>query len=642
MSSRPFALFLALTFLASGCSHFQAVPPEQRRAVVLSFDGAGERVIERMLDRGVMPNLARLRAEGVMADYSLANFPSKTAAGHAALWTGAYGNVNGITANKVPLLPAEAHSITENQDGFASTALLAEPIFVTAARSGKRALVLQATHESPFSTFEPGGRFGDGLEGSLTLLDGYDGIRGKEGHFKDVKAFRSASGWSVAMPASVRAPQEVALHVGQSTLWGLVIDDPADGTQGYDTLRLHTAKDQPALAELKPAGHRLGRPDGWSGPIPVRTDKGAALVHLRLFELDPKLGHWLLFHHGPSMGMSNKPEAAKRYFGTAEFVPGAAIRTWASGAFGRTMFQGGDGLAEDRYLDTVAFALESYRKRIRVAMQSRDWDLLINYTPLPDEALHAWYGAVDDQSPSYDPQLAPVVWKRLETVCRLVDAYLGDVLDGAGRDTVVAVASDHGMTGLKWKFHLNVPLREAGLLALKPDGRVDLARTQVLYAPNDGGYLMVNHVGRKGGIVPKDRIDAVLAKAQAVLAPLEAHDGLPVVTRFLKPDAENAALGVGGPTGGELYLDLRPGYYFDADWKGQDLYSPLEPGSAGHVFDPRRPDMHAIQAYWGPGVKKGVAIGPVRNIDLAPTVARLLGMPAPANATGRVLSEVLE
>lgn len=632
----------ATALVLSGCSQFQAVPPDQRRAIILSFDGAGERVIERMLDHGVMPNLARMRAEGAMADYSRTNFPSKTAAGHAALWTGAYGNVNGITANKVPAMPWSAHTILDSHDGFGSDVLVAEPIFVTAARAGKRALVLQATHESPFTSYAPGGRFGDGLRGSLTLLDGYANILGKEGHFADARGFRPATGWTVSLPPSVRPAQEIPLKVGESTLWGLAVDDPQDGVQGYDTLHLYTAKDTPALAGLKPAGDRLDNPAGWSGPLPVKTAKGDARIHMRLYDLDPKLGHWLLYHHGPAIGASNKPDQAERYFGAAEFVPGAAIRTWGAGTFGRTMFKGGDGLAEDRYLDTVAFAMASYRQRMRVALASRDWDLLVNYIPMPDEALHAWYGAVDDKSPTYDPLLAPVVWQRLEVVCHLVDLYLGDVLAGAGRDTVVAVASDHGMGGLKWKFHLNVALREAGLLALKPDGQVDLARTRVLYAPNDGGYLLVNRVGRKGGIVPESQVDAVLAQARATLAAVKAHDGTPVVTQFYQPDAETMTLGMGGERGGDLYLDLQPGYYFDSELKGSELFKALDPGSAGHVFDPRRPDMHAIQAYWGPGVKRGLALGPVRNIDLAPTVSHLLGLPAPAQSTGRVLTEILE
>lgn len=638
--SRLLPLLAATTLLASGCSYFQAVPPEHRRAVVVSFDGGGERLIERMLASGIMPNLARLRREGVMADYSRTNFPSKTAAGHAALWTGAFGITNGITSNKVPPMPWADHTITEARDGFSSEALIAEPIFVTAARAGKRALVLQATHEAPFSTYGPTGRFGTGLTGSLGLMDGYSGVRGHEGVDKDPAAFHPAEGWA-GLPASVRPAQEATLRIGDSTFVAVALDDPKDGTQGYDTLRLYADKNGPVLADLKPS--EPGAAEAWSGAIAVATPKGPARTYVRLYDLDPALHHWLLFHTAPALGQSNKPELAQRYYDEgAAFIPAGGIKTWESGAFGPTMFAGGSGLAEDRYLDTVHFLFETYRKRARMAMSARDWDLLVSYVPFPDEAEHAWYGAIDDNSPSYDPKVAPVVWRRMETVCREVDGYIGDLLAGAGRDTVVAVASDHGMAGLAWKFYPNTALRQAGLLTTDWEGYIDLSRTKVIYAPMDGGYLLVNRIGRKGGIVPERDVPTVLAQAQAALMRVKAMDGTPVVTGFVKPDAETAELGIGGERGGDMYLNLKPGYYFDSDWDQKASFAALEPGSGGHIFDPRRPDMHAIQAYWGPGVKRGLEIPAVRNKDLAPTLCRLLGIPAPAQTTGRVITEALE
>jgi arylsulfatase A-like enzyme len=43
----------------------------------------------------------------------------------------------------------------------------------------------------------------------------------------------------------------------------------------------------------------------------------------------------------------------------------------------------------------------------------------------------------------------------------------------------------------------------------------------------------------------------------------------------------------------------------------------------------------------GPGVRAGVVLDRVRLIDVAPTVARLLGVPAPT-VDGRVLQEALK
>jgi arylsulfatase A-like enzyme len=51
--------------------------------------------------------------------------------------------------------------------------------------------------------------------------------------------------------------------------------------------------------------------------------------------------------------------------------------------------------------------------------------------------------------------------------------------------------------------------------------------------------------------------------------------------------------------------------------------------------------MHASFAMAGPGVARGVDLGVIRQIDIAPTLAALLGLEPPAQATGRVLEKAL-
>jgi len=52
--------------------------------------------------------------------------------------------------------------------------------------------------------------------------------------------------------------------------------------------------------------------------------------------------------------------------------------------------------------------------------------------------------------------------------------------------------------------------------------------------------------------------------------------------------------------------------------------------------------MHAIFYAAGPGLRRGVKIGPVRHVDVAPTLAAAVGMPAPKDATGEVVEGALE
>jgi arylsulfatase A-like enzyme len=51
--------------------------------------------------------------------------------------------------------------------------------------------------------------------------------------------------------------------------------------------------------------------------------------------------------------------------------------------------------------------------------------------------------------------------------------------------------------------------------------------------------------------------------------------------------------------------------------------------------------MQTVWFLMGPGVVAGKTIGPVRQVDIAPTLSRLFGIPIPANATGHVIGEAL-
>jgi predicted AlkP superfamily pyrophosphatase or phosphodiesterase len=61
----------------------------------------------------------------------------------------------------------------------------------------------------------------------------------------------------------------------------------------------------------------------------------------------------------------------------------------------------------------------------------------------------------------------------------------------------------------------------------------------------------------------------------------------------------------------------------------------------GHGYFPDHPSMRAALVMSGAGIAKGRQIGNVKNVDIAPTLARLLGAAMPT-AAGRVLTEALQ
>ncbi|MEO8428384.1 MAG: hypothetical protein ABI651_14840 [Verrucomicrobiota bacterium] len=59
-----------------------------------------------------------------------------------------------------------------------------------------------------------------------------------------------------------------------------------------------------------------------------------------------------------------------------------------------------------------------------------------------------------------------------------------------------------------------------------------------------------------------------------------------------------------------------------------------------HGFLASDPKMNAVFIASGRGIKPGAKIGMVDNIDVAPTIAHLLGQPF-SGAQGKVISEIL-
>src|SRR3712207_1978441 len=78
-----------------------APPVAQRRAIVVSFDALNESRLRSSVDRAAAPTFYSLFERGACAAYARPAMPSVTAASHASLWTGAYGDVNGVAANKI-------------------------------------------------------------------------------------------------------------------------------------------------------------------------------------------------------------------------------------------------------------------------------------------------------------------------------------------------------------------------------------------------------------------------------------------------------------------------------------------------------------------------------------------------------------
>src|ERR1043165_7594816 len=102
---------------------------QNHRAILISFDGFSEQRFREYSDSATAPHIWTMFKTGVCAESARPAFPSVTPTSHAAIWTGAYSNVNGVSAHSNAELPIQDNTILDWTDGYKATALRAEPIW---------------------------------------------------------------------------------------------------------------------------------------------------------------------------------------------------------------------------------------------------------------------------------------------------------------------------------------------------------------------------------------------------------------------------------------------------------------------------------------------------------------------------------
>jgi len=217
----------------------------------------------------------------------------------------------------------------------------------------------------------------------------------------------------------------------------------------------------------------------------------------------------------------------------------------------------------------------------------------------------------------------PLDGEEVRAALRRVDAHVGTVLRalreaGIADLTAVLVAGDHGFAPISGFVFPNAALARAGLRgcpALGEDWRA------AVHVAGGAAAVFVNP--------PGDRAAAVAAEA-ALRAAAPGHFTLISLEELDRLGAFSGAAAFG--------LEAAPGYAMSGSCD-RGLIHPYEGGAHGYL--PARPSMLTGLIAAGAGVRAGIKLDRVRLIDIAPTVARLLGLETPP-VEGRVLGEMLE
>ncbi|MFC3692965.1 alkaline phosphatase family protein [Chenggangzhangella methanolivorans] len=327
-----------------------------------------------------------------------------------------------------------------------------------------------------------------------------------------------------------------------------------------------------------------------------------------------------------------------------------------------------DAELEAAYQDQVTtFVAYQGEVATRAIKKNPGADLAMIYFEEPDGSKHQFL--LTDRRQASDPRDPNTIGKGQdqEKVKRYADyvaaAYqradeaVAKILDLTGPETNVLLVSDHGFAPFHTAANLTNILRNA---------KVDVSKLAIRTS-GPAANVYVNLKGREnGGTVSKKEYRALVDQVADVLRKARDPNGrfngdlkkgrLFSNVRVRPDDCGEPGFCVDKHIGqdfGDVFAQLDVGYNFDgqqtppvkrkgdkaADAATVELSTPNFYGAHGHDAD--LPEMAATFIAAGPGIRSG-SVEAVRNIDVAPTVMRLLGVTPAATVDGKALNKVLK
>jgi len=214
----------------------------------------------------------------------------------------------------------------------------------------------------------------------------------------------------------------------------------------------------------------------------------------------------------------------------------------------------------------------------------------------------------------YDQQAhqhGPVSCEALAAV-EQADAEIGRIREAAsGGDPVTTVVlSDHGFVAVEKEVAPLVVFAEEGLFDSNTEGKPELRRLGAVHA---GGSFAVYWLGEPTA-EERRSLARALKRLDATGAVGEVVDRTRLEFLGADPDAE-------------LMLEAAPGYCFSDRFQGPVVRASVKDHGT-HGYLPTRAGMQASFIVAGPGVAAGKNLGRIKLTQVAPTLARELGLSA--------------
>src|SRR5262245_18017024 len=688
------ALLLAVPVTAAPAGSVPSAPakppaqpekPSTDKAVFFASDGMRPDLVERYVAEGAMPTFDDLLRNGVAGDNGLLQgFPPNTGVGWYTLATGAWPGEHGSTNNTF-------HRVGEgnfnNRTAFATPGILqADTVLQAAERAGKTVASVEWV----------GGRtLAPALQGPVVDFRTFFSNRGVlvnhdlPGQPAAANAFGvsyqrvdldPAVGWShvpdsfspamqeqvkltnTAFPASDNVDRFFDLYLYDSTDDGLTNYDnvlAAPSTAGKDGNQAVAVLAEGEWADVKVTltGGRAGQTAGF---------------YLKAVDLSPDLSRFRLYF--TSIARANAT------FNGCTYAPGCATALGfeetlnadfpSSTAADFAPLEAGI-VDEDTYVEQGLMWKDAHWAYLRFIFEELGVrpDLLMLGTPATDEFSHQFMGLVTptDMDGNPNPFFDDVTDDDVpDGRVAVREGYIREAYHEADQtlalarslmgedDTTVFASSDHGFAPQWYAVNAGTVLAQAGLQATEQTSncRVGGAPTKAKACWAGGtAQIYVSLAGRDpGGVVPAadyEKVrDQIVAAFQGITDP--ANPGAQVVLDVLRKEELRDVDGTDAlhpSRSGDVVAVLRPPYQWDAATPGRVVAPSQFFGQHGYLPDlvdlEHNVNLHGTFVAAGPGIRHQEPVPGIRAIDVAPTLAFLMGFPGPQNASGRILFELL-
>jgi predicted AlkP superfamily pyrophosphatase or phosphodiesterase len=627
------------------------------RTILISFDGAQPEVIERLIRRGKLSwngGFGKLIREGTKAEGMTAVLPTVTATNHISIATGAYPERTNIPANT---LHDTATPLTATTSGFGAP-INAETLWEAARAQGKKVITI---------AFAGADGRGDDRRGNQTLgfgiVDAFSVVKSMNAsHFDST----SADAWSLGSQACEFKKANIGTATANQVFFSpsfgrvdvnvLVCDTVFDGQERYDTAFFDLDKD---LGNGFIARMRQGDWAPFALPLTVPEDatfkdlaRGVVGSWVKLLAFATDLSAFNIYLGNVVHNVGYPQPFIDEIDKTVGFWPAEPDFFNLERAL----------IDEVTYMEQLERLADYLNDAMLFAIKNYEFDLLMGYEVQTDEAGHE-FTLVDPRQQSFqDSAKRQRYAEYLERAYQIADRNLKKIIDAAklSKTNIIAV-SDHGMAPMHTVAFPNRILRAAELVSVTGTGAVDPA-VSLTNAVIVGGAanIYINLQGREPtGIVPLEKYEELQKQIEdtfkAISDPVTNERVFEIILKkprepelLLKAsnfgsDQEKKRRGrerdfhAFGEDSGDVLVVAIPGYNLDFNagtgtTTGDFFQSSTFFGQHGH--DPRLPEMKAIFYAAGPDFKRRT-LQDVDNVDIAPTVAELLGINPPKDSQGK-------